>query len=143
MEIIRTGGARNNLNVALFQLFIVLHAKIRITIVIRQEQESLNSARTVLRPLSIHSMWQVQHQSCLNSPLALPHGHEVVNYDLSSIRKIPKLSLPNYQHIWICDRIPILIAAYAILTQVAVTNRDFLGIDGLVKVQFLHVSLLV
>jgi hypothetical protein len=46
MEIIGTGGTRNNLNITFFQLLIVLHAKIRIriTIVIRQEQESLNSA---------------------------------------------------------------------------------------------------
>jgi hypothetical protein len=44
MEIIGTGGTRNDLNITFFQLLIVLHAKIRITIVIRQEQESLNSA---------------------------------------------------------------------------------------------------
>jgi hypothetical protein len=63
MEEIGSGGTGNQLNITLVHLLLIIRLLIEVTGVITEGQEPLESARTMLRSLSIHAMGQIEDQT--------------------------------------------------------------------------------
>lgn len=143
MEVVCSRWASHNLDVVFLELLFIRNRLVHVAVVIAQIQEPFKSSRAVFRPLPIHPMRQVEHQTWLNTPLALTRDKIVIDNNRSPISKVSKLCLPNDQNIRISDRVTIFITTYTILTQMTVTDRHFLRTYGLVEIVFLNVVLLV
>jgi hypothetical protein len=142
VEIVRSGRAVDDLDVALFELLLVGGRLVLVTDVIRQLQESFDSGLAVLRALAIHAMGQGQHDARLLLPLVLPACDEVVDYYGSSVTEIAKLGLPDHQAVGVRHCEPVLETKNAELTQMAVGDPDLIG-DRLQETVLFNVSFLV
>src|ERR1700678_2867929 len=77
-----------------------------------QWQVAGNASAAMLRPRPLVSMRQKHHKPGEEAPFRLTHRDELVHDDLSAVRKITQLCLPNHQRLRIVAREAILEAKH-------------------------------
>ena len=71
-----------------------------LNIVLRAElQEPFQTRTGVLRTHAFISMGEQHHQATWRLPLGFRRGDKLINNDLGTIGKVPKLGLPHDQHV--------------------------------------------
>lgn len=111
MEIVGRCGALYNLHIGISDLSREPDSQLLFKdrrIVIAQLQIPLNTSLTMLWALAVHSVWEQENKSTVHVPLHFGGGDVVINYDLSSVGEISKLSLPANQTIRISNGIAVV-----------------------------------
>src|SRR5690606_18335987 len=106
----------------------ILGRRRRITylqIVFRAELKvAFQTSRRMLRPLAFETVRQKHHQAAAFFPFIFRCRNVLVDYYLSSIRKIAELSFPNNQVALANDRISVFETEHAAFRKRAVVNIE-------------------
>lgn len=125
MKVVSWRCALNYLHVRVPDLTFQPHPELTLKnsrIVIAELEKSLDSAWTVFRALSIHTVRQKKSDSRVHVPFWLRGSYVVVNNYLSSIGEVSELSFPTGQAVWVCDWVTVVEAQNSVLGKVGVIN---------------------
>lgn len=142
VEVVRAGGAVNDLNVAVPELFLVGRFLLLVASVVGEVEHSFDSRLRVLWSLSVHAVRQHHNDARLLSPLCFRTHNEVVDDDLSAVHEVTELGLPNHKAVGVGDRVAVLEAEHSELAEMAVGDSDLVR-NGLEEAELFDVLLLI
>ena len=87
-------------------------------------QEALKTGARVLRPLSLMSVGQQQHQASGLTPLGESCNDELIDYDLSAVGEVTELRFPQHQCVWRADAVTVFESQGGILRERAVVQFE-------------------
>jgi hypothetical protein len=99
VEVVGGGGAVGDGPVGTLNDFLIGHGRECIEVLVGELEETLNTARAVLRSSTLITVRKEHNQTRLTEPLVLTRGDELINDDLGTVGEVTELSLPKDQSV--------------------------------------------